>query len=67
MKPPPNSWNLLTPHNEFKAFVSSLPVVNDEAEKNVKLMQDFISGSQSENHRKDLFFGSTAKKKELLL
>ena len=41
----------MTLYNEFKAFVSSLPASNDEAERNVKLIKDYISGSQVENFR----------------
>ena len=35
----------MTLHEEFKVFVGSLPVLNDETERNVKLIQDSIGGS----------------------
>ena len=54
----------MTLHNEFKAFVGSLTVSNDEAERNFKLIKDYISGSSVENLRQDLLFANTAKKKK---
>lgn len=60
---PPNMWNLMTPFKEFSKFVSNLPVVNDAAERNVKLMQDFIAGSNDENLRQDLFLAVEQKRK----
>lgn len=60
---PTNLWNLMTPFKYFNAFVTSLPVVNDAAERNVKLVQDFIAGSQDEELRQDLFLAMEQKRK----
>ena len=54
----------MTPYNEFKAFVNSLPVANDEVERVVILIKDYIGSIQVENSRQDLLFAIQLKKKK---
>ena len=46
-----NFVKLITLYNEFKVYVSSLAVSNDVTEWNVKLIKDYIDGSQVEDSR----------------
>ena len=63
MQLPPNMWHLLTPYKEFSSFTRSLPVVNDAAERNVKLVQDFVTASHDETLRQDLLLALDLKRK----
>ena len=47
----------------FRKFVTSLPVVNDAAERNIKLIQDFIACSHDEKLRQDLLLAIEHKRK----
>ena len=58
---------LMTLYNEFKAFVGSLPVVNDDAERNVKLLKGYKCGRQIENFRQDLLFVIQLKRKTFVI
>ena len=60
---PPSTWHLLSVFNRLKQFAFSLPVVNDSAERNVKLIQDFINSSHDESLRQDLLLAVEAKRK----
>ena len=46
----------------YKRFY--LPVVNDTAERKVKLIQDFVSGSHDEQLRQDLLLAVERKMKD---
>ena len=63
LKLPPSTGSLLTPYKQFCKFVSSLPVVNDAAERTVKLIQDFINSSTNEYLRKDMILAIEMKRK----
>ena len=62
---PPVNWNLMSPYRRFCEFVHNMPVavVNDAAERNVKLIQDFVSGSHDEALRQDLLLAVEVKRK----
>ena len=51
---PPNLWHLISGFRKFEEFVKNVPVVNDAAERNVKLIQDYVGSSRDENLRQDL-------------
>ena len=51
----PVNWHLMSPYKRFCEFVHNMPVVNDAAERNVKLIQDFVSESDDEALQQDLF------------
>ena len=44
-------WPLISGYRKFSELVSKMSVVNDPAERGVKLVQDFITTSQSEDIR----------------
>ena len=44
----------MTPYNEFKAFVNSLPIAN--VERVVRLIKDYKGGILVENSRQDILF-----------
>ena len=54
LKLPPKHWKLMSYYREFESFVFQLPVVNDAAERNVRLIQDFVNSSHDEELRQDL-------------
>ena len=67
-------WELMTGFKKYKAFVENLTVVNDPAERGIKLIQDFVESSTDEKTRQDLLlavsedrkqFPGTISKKEL--
>lgn len=60
---PPNMWHLLTPFKEFSSFTRTLPVVNDAAERNVKLVQEFVTASHDENLKQALLLAVDVKRK----
>jgi hypothetical protein len=60
---PPNTWSLMSQFKRFSEFVLNLPVVNDAAERNVKLLQDFINMSHDEGLRQDLLLAVELKRK----
>ena len=60
----PLQWQMGHPVSWY--FYVCLPVVNDETERNFKLVQDSIGSSQGQNSRQDLLFAIQLKKKILL-
>ena len=60
---PPSVWHLITPFKKFQNFIKNLPVVNDAAERNVKLIQDFVDSSTDEELRQDLLLAVGMKRK----
>ena len=51
MNIPPDQWEKLNGFRRFRDFVNQLPVTNDSAERNVKLVQDFIDGFRTDESR----------------
>ena len=49
-----SQWDLISGYRKFKDFVKFLTVVNDPAERGVKLIQDFVNQTSDENLRQDL-------------
>ena len=49
-----HQWNLFSGFRKFKEFVKGLTVVNDPAERGVKLIQDFVNKYHDEEARQDL-------------
>lgn len=60
---PPNLWHLMSGYRKICDFVRNIPVVNDAAERNIKLVQDFINSSTDEMLRQDLLIAIEAKRK----
>ena len=60
---PPNLWHLITAYKEFNSFVRALPVVNDSAERNIRLIQDFVLSCHDEELRQDLLLAVDLKRK----
>ena len=48
MKIPPDYWKDMDGFIKFRDFANKLPVTNDSAERNVKLVQDFIDTYHTE-------------------
>ena len=60
---PPSTWHIFSSFKRFKELASCIPVVNDSAERNVKLIQDFINSSHDEDLRQDLLLAVESKRK----
>ena len=60
---PPSTWHLLTAFKKLQGFACSLPITNDAAERNVKMIQDFINSSHDESLRQDLLLAVETKRK----
>ena len=60
---PPSTWHLLTVFKRLQQFALSLLIVNDSAERNVKLIQDFINSSHDESLGQDLLLALDTKRK----
>jgi hypothetical protein len=60
---PPSTWQLLSVFMRLQQFALSLPIVNDAAERNVKLIQDFVNSSHDESLRQDLLLAVDIKRK----
>ena len=54
IKIPSTEWIHMTGFRKFKDFVSNLTVVNDPAERGVKLVQEYVESSTNESLRQDL-------------
>lgn len=64
MKLPPMYWPKMSSFIKFSKFVNNLPVSNDSAERNVKLIQDFVNTYHKEDTRQDLLIAVEKKRKE---
>ena len=58
-------WPLMTPFKQFQEFIHNIDVVNDSAERNIKLLQDFVTSSNIEELRQDLFLSIEYKRKDV--
>ena len=63
MKIPPDYWKDMDGFIKFRGFANKLPGTNNSAERNVKLVQDFIDAYHTENMKQDLFIAVAAKRK----
>ena len=61
---PPNVWNLIPLIKRFQKFLINLPVGNDPAEGNVRLIQDFVASSTDEELRQDILLSVGMKNKQ---
>ena len=61
---PPKVWNLITFFKRFQNFLINLPVVNDPAEGNVRLIQDFVANSTDEELGQDILLSVGMKNKQ---
>ena len=48
------SWNDDPDYRAFQTYIKNIDVVNDRAERGVKLIQDFVKSSRNENDLQDL-------------
>ena len=46
-----SQWPLMSSYRKFSGFISQIQVVNDPAERAVKLIQDFVDTTQDEELR----------------
>ena len=60
-----HQWPLISGYRKFSEFVSELLVVNDPAERGVKLIQDFISTSTDEGLRQARLLSASEQRKKL--
>ena len=60
-----HQWPLISGYRKFSEFVSELLVVNDPAERGVKLIQDFISTSTDEGLRQARLISASEQRKKL--
>ena len=63
MNIPAGYWNDVDGFIKFRDSINKLPVPNDSAERNVKLVQDFIDTFHTESMKQDLFLAVAAKRK----
>ena len=68
----PQSWFIVkvaeVPMEEldtFKNFLKKIPCVNDCAERNIRLIQDFIGGYKSEDMKQNLMLVARDNRKKL--
>ena len=53
MKIPPDCWKDMDGFIKFRGFANKLPVTNNSAERNVKLVQDLIDAYHTESMKQD--------------
>ena len=58
-----HQWPLMSGFKKFSSFVSKLLVVNDPAERGVKLVQDFIDTSTDESLRQARMISASEQRK----
>ena len=58
-------WPLISGYRRFSEFVEKLLVVNDPAERGVKLIQDFISTSTDEDLRQSKMISASEQRKKI--
>ena len=63
MKIPSDCWKDMDDFIKFRDFANKLPVTNNSAERNVKLVQDFIDAYHTESMKQDLSIAVAAKRK----
>ena len=63
MKILPYYWKDMDDFIKFRDFANKLPVTNNSAERNVKLVQNFIDAYHTESMKQDLFIAVAAKRK----
>ena len=64
LKEDPDSWILSPAFQGFQSFAAGLQVVNDTAERGVKLIQDFVNTTSNEETRKDLLLAISDHRKK---
>jgi hypothetical protein len=55
MQLPVEYWDRMTYYRQVESFVNNLPVINDAAERGVKLVTDFKDFTQDPSRQEDLF------------
>ena len=60
-----HQWHLMSGYRRFSEFVMKLLVVNDPAERGVKLIQDFISTSTDEGLRQAKMISASEQRKKI--
>ena len=58
-------WEKDSGYNEFSHIVKGLSVVNDTAERGVKLIQDFVDSTPDETYRQDIMMAVSDHRKEI--
>ena len=64
MNVPETYWRNMTGFKMFKEFASKLSVTNDSAERNVKLIQEFVNSCHDEPLRQDLLLALDSTKRK---
>ena len=62
---PSSEWEDSPGFTRFKEFVENLTIVNDSAERSVKLIQDFVTSSTDEDIRQDLLVSISENRKSI--
>ena len=57
-------WQLMSPYRRFAQFIRSLPVVNDPAERAVKLIQEFVDTTGDEELRQARMMSASDQRKK---
>ena len=65
LKEPVESWMNYTSYNRMRLFFTKLEVVNDGAERTIRLIQDFVNSVQDEEVRQDLMIAVEENRKEI--
>ena len=60
-----HQWTLMSGYRKFTEFVMKLLVVNDPAERGVKLIQDFVATSTDEDLRQARLISASEQRKKL--
>ena len=63
LKVEPSTWKYSISYNKFKSFVCGQQVVNDPAERGVKLVQDFINSSYNAEERQNILIAVSESRK----
>ena len=60
----PSTWVLYNDYRTFTQFARGLQVVNDPAERGIKIIQDFIKVSTDETARQEIILAVSQHRKE---
>ena len=59
------SWENLESYRKFVQFVKNMQVTNDCAERNIRLIQDFVFASKSEDQRQNVMLVAREERKRM--
>ena len=59
------NWSDYSGYKRLQSFLSNLTVVNDRAERTIKLIQDFVGSCQDEELRQNILLSVEQKRKDV--